>query len=199
MAAEWHRPQDGRHRTGDRVDGGHVAAANAPIRSIVPPALVPIRRPRQTGGSAVWARPRSTWASIGEFHSINDRASTGSVSPQQRLSSRVRGAHSDTARIHPVSVSTSASMPDAYKLVHASRMATARYSHCAGLPPHTRFGAGGGDDQLRRKGNVRHNASWLAWRGYHDRHATEQFAQFLRGTGRTDPHHAHTFVMAGGA
>ena len=35
-----------------------------------------------TGGSAVWARSStSTWASIGEFHSINDRASTGSVSP----------------------------------------------------------------------------------------------------------------------
>ena len=58
--------------------------ANAPIRfNIVPTAS---RRPHtqaaaNTGGSAVWARSStSTWASIGEFHSINDRASTGSVS-----------------------------------------------------------------------------------------------------------------------
>lgn len=48
-----HRPQDGRHRTGDRVDGGHVAAGNAPIRfNIVPTAS---RRPHtqaaaNTGG-----------------------------------------------------------------------------------------------------------------------------------------------------
>ena len=122
--------------------------ANAPIRfNIVPTAS---RRPHtqaaaNTGGSAVWARSStSTWASIGEFHSINDRASTGSVSPiSSACPPRVRGAHSDTARIHPVNVSTSASMPDAYKLVHASRMATARYSHCAGLSPRTRGSAPG--------------------------------------------------------
>ena len=121
---------------------------NAPIRfNIVPTAS---RRPHtqaaaNTGGSAVWARSStSTWASIGEFHSINDRASTGSVSPiSSACPPRVRGAHSDTARIHPVNVSTSASMPDAYKLVHASRMATARYSHCAGLSPRTRGSAPG--------------------------------------------------------
>ena len=64
--------------------------ANAPIRfNIVPTAS---RRPHtqaaaNTGGSAVWARSStSTWASIGEFHSINDRASTKIVvekSPQK--------------------------------------------------------------------------------------------------------------------
>lgn len=91
------------------------------------------------GGSPVSARStNSRSASTVPSHNANDLASTGSVSPNtSACPPRERGAHIATARIHAVSVSTRASTPVSYRLVQASRIATARYSERPGVSPRT--------------------------------------------------------------
>ena len=113
-------------------------------------AFTASRRPHtqaaaNTGGNAVCSRScSSVCANSVEFQSINDWASVGSVSPiNSAWPPLIRGAHSETARIHDVNVSMPASIPNAYRLVHASRMATARYSHSEGFRPRTRGSAPG--------------------------------------------------------
>ena len=64
------------------------------------------------------------------------------------------------------------------------------------IPADPRLGAQRGNHDHRGAGHVLHDAARLAGAGHHDRHMTEQPAQFLRGAGGADAHHAHPFAAA---
>ena len=176
--------------------------ANAPIRfNIVPTAS---RRPPHAGRGE-YRRQRGLGAvlhfDLGKHRRIPQHQRScehGICFPdQQRLSSagprraQRHRAHPSGQRVHigvdAGRIQTGPRVEDGHGTVFAL---------CRTLPAHTRSRAGRGDDQLRSESDIGHDASWLAWRGQHHRHATEQSGQFHRGSGGADPDHAHALVMA---